>query len=80
MCCLSYEQECYKSLAKKIPPIGTKVTVDGQKGTVVGQHILKQSVDVEFRVKNNGNGYEKTITEVDLKRKKRKKKNKTQVI
>jgi cell fate regulator YaaT (PSP1 superfamily) len=76
MCCLSYEQECYKSLAKKIPPIGTKVTVDGQKGTVVGQHILKQSVDVEFRVKNNGNGYEKTITEVDLNRNKKKKKKK----
>ncbi|HKK54371.1 MAG TPA: regulatory iron-sulfur-containing complex subunit RicT [Patescibacteria group bacterium] len=73
MCCLSYEQDCYKSLAKKMPAIGTRVTVDGQKGTVIGQHILKQSVDVEFKVKNNGNGYERTITEVDLNRNKKKK-------
>ncbi len=73
MCCLSYEQDCYKSLAKKMPAIGTRVTVDGQKGTVIGQHILKQSVDVEFKVKNNGNGYERTITEVDLNRNKQKK-------
>lgn len=72
MCCLSYEQDCYKSMAKKMPAIGAKVTVDGQKGVVVGHHILKQSVDVEFRVKNNGN-YEKTITEVDLNRNKKKK-------
>lgn len=73
MCCLSYEQDCYKSLAKKMPAIGTKVTVNGQKGIVIGQHILKQSVDVEFKVKNNGNGYEKTITEVDLNKNKKKK-------
>jgi cell fate regulator YaaT (PSP1 superfamily) len=73
MCCLSYEQDCYKSMAKKMPSVGTKVTVDGQKGTVIGQHILKQSVDVEFKVKNNGNGYEKTVTEVDLNRNKKKK-------
>ncbi|MFP4515063.1 MAG: stage 0 sporulation family protein [Parcubacteria group bacterium] len=73
MCCLSYEQDCYKDLAKKMPAVGTKVTVDGQKGVVVGQHILKQSVDVEFRVKNNGSGYEKTVTEVDLNRHKKKK-------
>jgi len=73
MCCLAYEQDCYKSLSKKMPAIGTKVTVDGKRGTIIGQHILKQSVDVEFRVKNNGNGYEKTITEVDLNRNKKKK-------
>jgi cell fate regulator YaaT (PSP1 superfamily) len=73
MCCLAYEQDCYKSLTKKMPAIGTKVTVDGKRGTVIGQHILKQSVDVEFKVKNNGNGYERTITEVDLNRNKKKK-------
>jgi cell fate regulator YaaT (PSP1 superfamily) len=74
MCCLSYEQDCYKDLAKKMPAIGAKVNVDGQKGVVVGHHILKQSVDVEFRVKNNGSGYDRTITEVDLNRNKKKNK------
>ncbi|MCF7794777.1 stage 0 sporulation protein [Patescibacteria group bacterium] len=73
MCCLSYEQDCYKELAKKMPAVGTRVTVDGQKGVVISQHILKQSVDVEFKVKNNGSGYEKTVTEVDLNRNKKKK-------
>lgn len=70
-CCLSYEQDSYKSLAKKMPAIGANVTVDGKKGIVIGRHILKQSVDVEFKVKNNGNTNERTVTEVDLNRNKR---------
>jgi cell fate regulator YaaT (PSP1 superfamily) len=69
MCCLAYEQKGYEELAKIIPPIGTKVNVDGKKGEIVGQHILKQSVDVKF----GGEKREDTIiVEVDLNRNKKK--------
>jgi len=48
MCCLAYEYEGYKELAGKLPPIGTKVNVDGARGVVCGHHILKQTVDVKI--------------------------------
>ncbi len=69
MCCLSYEQEGYQELAKKMPPIGVKVNVDGKKGIVVGHHLIKQSVDVEF---SGENGVDRMVVEVDLNRNKKK--------
>ncbi len=67
MCCLAYEQSGYEELAKKMPPIGTKVDVDGEKGEIIGQHILKQSVRVKFNREKEGGS---TIAEVDLNRNK----------
>ena len=69
MCCLAYEYEGYKELAGKLPPIGTKVNVDGVRGVVVGQHILKQVVDV--RVPANKEDERDTILQVDINRKKK---------
>lgn len=69
MCCLAYEHKCYENCSKKLPEIGRKVSVDGRKGVVVGHHILKESVDVEFPPEN---GEQKQIVEVDLNRKKNK--------
>lgn len=69
MCCLQYENEGYKEMAAKMPAIGTRVNVDGKRGIVVGLHILKQSLDVEFRDEKG----ERMITEVDLNRNKNKK-------
>ncbi len=70
MCCLSYEYEGYVDLAKKLPPIGTKVNVDGRRGEVVGHHVLKQSVDVFFKGEKQGeNG---VVVEVDINRHKKK--------
>ncbi|PLX28050.1 hypothetical protein C0583_02355 [Candidatus Parcubacteria bacterium] len=65
MCCLSYEQKGYEESMKKLHDIGRRVNVDGKKGKVVGHHVLKQSVDVEFEAEN-GDG--KTVIEVDLNR------------
>jgi cell fate regulator YaaT (PSP1 superfamily) len=48
MCCLAFEYEGYKHLAGKLPPIGTKVNVDGVRGVVSAHHILKQTVDVKI--------------------------------
>lgn len=66
-CCLVYEIEGYKEMAGKLPPTGTKVTVDGKRGVVVGHHTLKQSVDVEFPGEKEGE--RGVVVEVDLKRK-----------
>lgn len=69
MCCLHYEQQGYKDLALRMPPLGVKVDVDGKKGEVVGHHVLKQTVDVKF---GGENGEEEIIVEVDLNRKMKK--------
>jgi cell fate regulator YaaT (PSP1 superfamily) len=72
MCCLSYEYEGYKELAGKLPPLGTRVNVDGTRGVVCGHHILKQTVDVKIPAEKPG---ERDITiEVDINRHKKKKK------
>lgn len=71
MCCLAYEQVGYEELAKRLPPLGTKVNVDGKRGVVIGHHTLKQSVDVEF--KEGGDNGTRIVTEVDLNRNNKKK-------
>lgn len=71
LCCLNYEQPGYQELAEKMPSLGSKVIVDGKRGTVVGHHVLKQSVNVEFSSESDEGG---TVVEVDLNRKKDKKK------
>ncbi|MDD4901884.1 MAG: regulatory iron-sulfur-containing complex subunit RicT [Patescibacteria group bacterium] len=67
MCCLQYEYQGYKDLAEKMPSIGQKVNVDGKKGVVVGTHVLKQSVMVEFEDEKDG----RIVIEVDLNRHKK---------
>lgn len=69
MCCLAYEQSGYEELAKRLPPMGAKVNVDGKRGVVVGHHILKQAVDVEFKDNGENSGI---VVEVDLDRHKKK--------
>ncbi len=66
MCCLAYEYETYKELAKNLPPIGEIIKVNGRTGKVIGQHILKQSIDVLFRDAKNGDG--EVVIEVDYKK------------
>lgn len=70
MCCLSYEYEGYKEMAGQLPPIGTKVNVDGARGVVVGHHILKQTVDVKFSAVKEGD--RDTVIQVDINRHKKK--------
>lgn len=60
MCCLDYENEGYKKLAEKLPVIGTEINIKGKHGTVVGHHVLMQTVDVKFLG-------DKTTTQVEIK-------------
>lgn len=69
MCCLAYEQAGYEELSKNLPPMGTRVNVDGKRGVIIGHHILKQSVDVEFKDDKKTEG---TIMEIDINRHKKK--------
>lgn len=66
MCCLAFEYEGYKELADSLPPIGTKVKVDGKRGIVCNQNILKQTVQVKLNSKNPDE--RDTIIEVDIKK------------
>jgi cell fate regulator YaaT (PSP1 superfamily) len=70
MCCLSFEYEGYKEMSGNLPPVGTKVNVDGSRGVVVGHHILKQSVDVKFPGAKEGE--RDFVLEVDINRHKKK--------
>lgn len=76
MCCLSFEYEGYKELAGNLPPVGTKVNVDGARGIIVGHHILKQSVDVKFPGAKEGE--RDFVLEVDINRHKKGQNNKDQ--
>jgi len=69
-CCLSFEYEGYKFLAGQLPPCGTKVNVDGVRGTIIQHHVLKQTVDV--RVKSEKQDERDIIIEVDINRHKKK--------
>jgi len=69
MCCLGYEDKGYADLRSKMPAVGTKVNVDGKKGVVVGHHVLKQSVDVEFPPEKEGD--RSVVAEIDLNRNKK---------
>lgn len=71
MCCLAYEYEGYKQLAENLPPLGSRVNVDGKRGEVIGHHVLKQSVDVKFQNDDKDGGY--SVVEVDLNRHNKKK-------
>lgn len=67
MCCLSFEYEGYKELAGKLPPLGTKVNINGSRGTVCGHHILKQTIDVKIPPEKSDE--RDVIIEVDINKK-----------
>ena len=62
MCCLSFEEEGYKKLSEKLPPLDSEVKVEGKRGRVVAHHVLMQTVSVQV-FENNGEGA--TIVEVE---------------
>lgn len=48
LCCLAYEYETYCDMKKGLPKCGRKMTVEGREGEVISQHILRQTVTVNF--------------------------------
>ena len=48
MCCLSYEDEYYAGVCKKMPKIGSTVSTPEGKGTVVSGNMLKMEIRVKI--------------------------------
>ena len=48
MCCLTFENDNYKALKKKIPKIGKTVMIDGQKGRVIRHNVICNRVTVRL--------------------------------
>jgi len=65
MCCLGYEQCCYEDALKRFPKIDSEIKIDGKIGRVKGWHLLKNTIDVEFRGEA---GDDRIITEVEIKK------------
>lgn len=52
MCCLSYENEYYSDVYKKMPKIGSEVGTPEGKGVVVSENMLKMQVRVKIENKD----------------------------
>jgi len=65
MCCLNYESDLYKELAKSLPKIGTVVKTPKGIGKVTGLNILKQSVVIELE---SGSVVEFLAQDVNIKK------------
>lgn len=48
MCCLSYENDYYATVCKKMPKIGSSVGTPEGKGTVISENMLKQEIRVKI--------------------------------
>ena len=52
MCCLSYENDYYAEVSKKMPKIGSEVSTLEGKGIVVSVNMLKMQVKVKIDDRN----------------------------
>jgi cell fate regulator YaaT (PSP1 superfamily) len=48
MCCLTFENDTYKALKKKVPKIGKILTIDGQKGKVIRHNVICDRITVRL--------------------------------
>ena len=49
LCCLKYEDECYRECAKNLPKVGKFVKTDEGDGKVISVDILKQKYKIELK-------------------------------
>lgn len=49
MCCLNYEQSTYEDIRKRLPRAGSIVSMGDDKGEVVSNSTVKESVKVKYR-------------------------------
>jgi cell fate regulator YaaT (PSP1 superfamily) len=48
MCCLTFENETYKSLKRDMPKLGKKINLKKGQGKVVRQNVLKETVTIRM--------------------------------
>ncbi len=66
MCCLNYEQSTYESIRKELPKVGSIVKTPEGTGEVVQNNIVKESVKVKLKRKDEEVLENFNITEVEL--------------
>ncbi len=69
MCCLSYENDYYAEVSKKMPKVGSEVGSLEGRGVVVAVNMLKMEATIKIDDRNGGLVY-KTLPVEDLKFKK----------
>lgn len=47
LCCLNYENEQYKEMKKKMPKLGSTITVDGKRAKVIEHNLFEQTYIAE---------------------------------
>lgn len=81
MCCLNYEQSTYEDIRKRLPKVGSIVSMGDFKGEVVSNSTVKESVKVKYRrgdeelveefkiddIELIEGGYEDSVDESDIK-------------
>ncbi len=65
MCCLTFENQTYRHYKKKMPKLGKTITVDGDKGKVVRQNVLRQSITMRLEDRTEK---EVPITQLKIKK------------
>jgi len=77
LCCLTYEQEFYESVSKKLPKVGQKViTADGE-GEVFKLSILQETVFVKIQINKDETEVKKyLLEEIEVKKYEKVKKDK----
>lgn len=77
LCCLTYEQEFYETVSKKLPKVGQKViTIDGE-GEVFKLSILEETVFVKMQVNKDETEVKKyLLEEIEVKKYEKTKKDK----
>jgi cell fate regulator YaaT (PSP1 superfamily) len=48
MCCLSYENETYRSFKEKFPKIGKKINTTGGKGKVIRHNVMRNRIVIRL--------------------------------
>lgn len=66
MCCLNYEQSTYESIRKELPKVGSIVKTSEGTGEVIQNNIVKESVKVKLKRKDEEILENFNITEVEL--------------
>jgi cell fate regulator YaaT (PSP1 superfamily) len=61
MCCLTFENETYKSLKREMPKLGKTITIEEGRGKVTRHNVVKESITV--RLEDNTE-VEKSITDL----------------
>ena len=55
MCCLQYEQGAYEDLLKRVPPKGSIVEYNRERGAVIETFVLKELIKVKFGTEDDAN-------------------------